>query len=205
MGVTRRAARFAFAALLFGAGAAAVAARPQAGTRELQIVNGDPRLDVAWALSEGGMSAADAQRVAVLLIDGVDPDGEGIAMSGSRGAEIWWREVAMDGTVSLRLMRTRVDFHWSNALASSARATVCGESESAFIAMRTTELSPRPIPPGSVVLVRVRDVWLTPGSDQVPSSAFAPLYGAKFIAECQPLVIDANSGVSTPTHWPTVQ
>jgi len=202
MGVTRRAARIAFAVLLLGAGAATVAARPTSPLREVNVVKGDERLDLAWALTESGMSSEDAHRVSVVLVDGIDPSGENEAMSITRGAELWWRTVAEDGGTTVNLMRVRLEFGWSTRLRELVANARCSESDGAFIAVRTTATSPAPIPPGSVVLIRLLAVWATPHGGHVRAAAFEPLAKSGPTVECQPLGVDHHHGIKTPTRWP---
>lgn len=201
MGVTKRAARIAFTALLLGVGAATVAARPSAGGGDLDVVEGDPRLDLSWALRESGMSADDAYRVSVLLVDGVDPSGENIVMSISRGAELWWRELSPSGSPVTHMMRVRIDFGLGAQLNKRAIAASCAEGEAAFFSMRTTQTSPPPIPPGTVVLIRLLETWATPDIGHVRATSFESLVGDEPSLECQLLGLDLQHGIATPTQW----
>jgi len=200
---TRSAARIGFVILLLGAGVAAVGARPtapDAGGR-LEILPGDPRLDMAWALAQRGMSEVDASRVSVLLVDQLDTQGELVPMTLSWGAEFWWRSVDGAGMPATRMVRGRVALDWGNAMQKAIEASGCGGAAVAFIPVRGSSLAPLPIPPSSPVLVRLLGIWATGDAAPLDPSAFTGAGSAPAIV-CQPVVVDLEYGVSMPTRWP---
>lgn len=204
MGTTRRAARIGFAALLIGAGAAAVSARPTSAVAgvELEIVQGDPRLDLAWALSQQGMSSSDAKRVSVLLVDQVDPEGELEALTASWAVEFWWRAERLDGPPVLQMMRGRIGFQLGNALRQGIAQSGCGDSGVPFVVLRASGDPALPFAADATVLVRVLDAWTSAGPDPIPSSAFRKFDHRRAAIECQPVSLDPDFGVAVPTRWP---
>lgn len=203
IGVTRRAARFGFAALILGAGAAAVGAHPLgwSSNPQVEVLAGDPRLDLAWALEQGGMGPADAMRMSVLLIDQVDPKGELEDFTQSWSAEIWWR-TGEASSLELSMIRARVGIPFGSALKKAADASGCAAPHIPFFAFITGPDSGLPVPPGTTVLVRVIDVWETKGSPPFDGSGFIPIAAGEPVPECETVVDDLEQGVSAPTYWP---
>lgn len=203
MGLTRSAARVGFAMLLLGAGAAAVSARPPApGTPpRLEIVAGDPRLDMAWALAQRGMAEDDAARVSVLLVDQIDTRGELQPMEFAWAAEVWWPQGDGSGVAPLRMMRTLVDFRWGTTLQGTGLAPTCQGARAPFLVMQATGEPELPLPAGTTVLVRLLKPWPLGHAEAIGPAALVPV-GATPRFECLPVTVDLDHGVAAPDVWP---
>ncbi len=211
MGITRRAARLCFATLLVGAGAAAVAAKPSgtAPAPMVEVVPGDPRLDLGWALTQSGMSDEDARRVSVLLVDQVDPGGEFETLTPLWSAELWWRDLEPedDFGAPIRMTRTTLAFVTGTSLervAASSKA-VCPIGSQTFFPMRVASTRLAPIPQGTTVLVRLRGVWLCGVGTGANAKDLQPL-GPEAVQGragvlCEPVDLDPESGLEVPSHW----
>lgn len=203
MGMTRSAARLGFVVLLVGAGAAAVAARPlntEANPR-LEIVNGDTRLDMAWALAQSGMAASDAARVSVVLVDGIDPLGELQPLTNAWSAELWWQTDAVDAAPMTRMVRVLLDFDLGKKVNRAIAAQACDGDRTPYCVMRSRGTSELPIPRDAVVLVRLFELWPAGKEPIVGAGAFAPLVPTTHV-ECLPVAVDLDHGVAAPLRWP---
>lgn len=211
MGVTRRAARLCFAALLIGAGAAAVAAKPSSQPRiaMVKVEPGDARLDLEWALAQSGMPADDARRVSVLLVDQVDPNGELQTLNTLWAAELWWREPDPETGAPVRMMRAYLAFRTGamlDRIANESRAS-CETGSQRYFSMRVTSSRIAPIPSGASVLVRLNGLGLCgrgsgiDGNDLQPAGPGPNAAGG--IVLCESVMPDPESGLDVPLGWAT--
>lgn len=207
MGITRRAARICFLLLLAGAGAAAVAAKPNGGPVSLaSIVPGDPRLDLRWALVESGMSPDAARRVSVILVDQVDPEAELQVLTVFWSAELWWREQTDSGASSLRMMRLLLPAPCGSAIDRMARAGApCHARARVFHEMRVVSDRLAPIPKGARVLLRLVEVSFAGGRETVDCRELEPvsagLDGSRGSVSCIEVTLDPETGVEVPVSW----
>jgi len=204
MGMTRSAARLGFVVLLVGAGAAAVAARPlnMEAHRRLEVVTGDPRLDMAWALAQRGMATGDAARVSVLLVDRLDVRGELQPITNAWAAELWWQTETADAAPMTRMIRVLLNFDLGKVLHRAVAAQECDGDRSPFIAMKSMGTSELPIPRDTLVLVRLFETWPSGCDHAIGAGAFAPI-GATAHVECLPVSVDLDHGVAAPLRWPS--
>jgi len=211
MGVTRRAARLCFAALLIGAGAAAVAAKPsgQGPPAMVEIVPGDPRLDLEWALVQSGMPVDEAKRVSVLLVDQVDPRAEREIVNNLWSAELWWHDPSADAKSGdrIRMMRTFLSFRTGATLwkLSMAAGEDCPIGSQRFFPMRVASSRVPPIPNGTTVLVRLselRQCGKGAGADDRDLEPIGPesKHGRTLVL-CEPVTEDPESGLEVPTEF----
>jgi len=206
MDISRRAARLCFASLLIGAGAAAIAAKPVLNSGAMvEVVPGDPRLDLRWALQQSGMSAEEAQRVSVILVDQVDPAGENQAFSVLWNAEVWWRDERASDAAPLRMMRVLLPHQCGSTLETVAKAQAdCPSRSRRYFAMRVATDQLPPIARGTAVLVRLLDFGLVGADSSVDCNDFIALAGAGSdvsMASCLDVVVDPEAGVDVPSAW----
>ena len=204
MGAMNRAARLGFLVLLIGAGAAAVSARPSnavAGSA-VEVVKGDPRLDLAWALAEGGMTDGDSPGVGGVLVEGVAPAAENQVLTVTFTAEFWWKADRPGRPGALQMMRGRVNMDWSRAFRHAMRDRACSGDEVPFVPLRAIGDPALPFPAGEVVLMRLIKVHHAGALASVHERAFAPVMPSEVRVECLPVALDLETGVQVPTSWP---
>lgn len=211
MGVTRRAARSCFAVLLIGAGAAAVAAKPSglSPTAMVEVVPGDPRLDLEWALAQSGMSVEEAKRVSVLLVDQVDPSAELQTLNTLWSAELWWRDASRDSAshAPFRMMRALLAFRTGSTLEKIAKSSgaACPIGSQRFHPMRVASSRLAPIPEGTTVLVRLNDLRLCGRGAGMDGHDLAPIgpgsSQGRTVVLCEPVTTDPDSGLEVPITW----